>query len=109
MKTATADSNAFMPVVAGVLLVLLTSCTSTPEGNPDDGKRWFSLYRCIGCHGEQGKGGKAPTLAGLNLSYSRFIHKLRNPNSAVMPTFEEDRLSDSDAADIYLWLQNLDK
>lgn len=91
------------------LFLFLSACSTMPEGNPEDGKRWFSLYRCNGCHGEKGKGGKAPALAGISLSYNRFIHKLRNPDSAVMPSFESDRLPDSDAADIYLWLQNQEK
>ncbi|MDH3329498.1 MAG: cytochrome c [Desulfobulbaceae bacterium] len=75
-----------------------------PEGNAADGARWFKLNRCNGCHGENGSGGKGPMIAGTSLSFNRFLHKLREPNSAIMPTFESKRLSDKDAGEIYLWL-----
>lgn len=76
-----------------------------PEGNPDDGERWFRMNRCNGCHGEKGTGGKGPVIAGLKLSYRQFHRKLRKRHSPIMPVFEASLLSDKDAADIYLWLQ----
>ena len=93
-----------------VTLLLLSACTSMPEGNPADGERWFRMNRCNGCHGEKGIGGKGigeqgPTIAGLKLSYREFLSQLRAPNSAIMPPFEEQILPDKDAADIYLWLK----
>lgn len=80
-----------------------------PEGNAADGERWFKLNRCNGCHGENGSGGKGPIIAGTSLSYNRFLHKLRKPNSAIMPTFESKQLSDKDAGEIYLWLLQQEK
>ena len=94
--------------VSVVLLFLCSACSSMPEGNPDDGERWFRMNRCNGCHGEKGTGGRGPVIAGLKLSYRQFRHKLREPKSAIMPTFEQARLSDKDAADIFLWLQAQD-
>lgn len=90
-----------------VLACALVACTGTPQGNAADGKRWFSLYRCSGCHGEGGGGGKGPVLAGTGLSFRRFVGKLRAPNSEIMPTFTREQLPDQDAADIYLWLQTI--
>ncbi len=92
---------------AVLLLLLSTGCTSMPEGDPENGERWFRMNRCNGCHGEKGTGGKGPVIAGLKLSYRQFIRKVRAPDSAIMPAFEADRLSDKDAVEIYLWLQTL--
>lgn len=91
-------------------LFVVSACTSMPEGNPQNGERWFRMNRCNGCHGEKGVGGKGvggkgPAIAGLDLSYRKFLHKIRTPDSAIMPAFEEKSISDQDAADIYLWLQ----
>ena len=94
-------------VLSTALLYFVSGCSSMPEGNPDDGERWFRMNRCNGCHGEKGTGGKGPVIAGLKLSYRQFKHQLRAPNSPIMPVFEQKLLSDKDAADIYLWLQSL--
>ena len=91
--------------IGAILLLLGSACTSMPEGNAENGERWFRMNRCNGCHGEKGTGGRGPVIAGLQLSYRQFISKLRAPNSAIMPPFEPNRLSNEDAADIYLWLR----
>jgi mono/diheme cytochrome c family protein len=99
-------------IVMLLLLVMacaLVACSGTPRGNAADGKRWYHLHRCNGCHGEGGGGGKGPVLAGTGLSFRRFVGKLRAPNSEIMPTFAREQLPDQDAADIYLWLQTLKK
>jgi mono/diheme cytochrome c family protein len=88
-----------------LLAILPAGCWGTPQGNAPDGGRWFVLNRCNGCHGVGGHGARGPAIAGINLSFHSFLHKLRHPASEVMPTFEPERLSDQDAADIYLWLQ----
>jgi len=88
-----------------IFLCLAGGCTRMPEGNPANGARWFKLYRCVGCHGENGSGGKGPVIAGTSLSFYRFLHKLRSPNSAIMPVFDKHRLPEKDAGEIYLWLQ----
>jgi mono/diheme cytochrome c family protein len=90
-----------------IITCALVACTGTPQGNAADGKRWYSLHRCNGCHGESGGGGKGPVLAGTDLSFRRFVGKLRAPNSEIMPTFTRKQLPDQDAADIYLWLQTI--
>ena len=97
------------PVLLPVMIILcllaaVSACTGTPEGNPDRGQRWYHLYRCNGCHGEDGTGGRGPDLAPTSLSFSKFLNKLRSPDSSVMPAYGSDRVSHQDAADIYLWL-----
>lgn len=98
------------PYLILLLLIILASapaaCTGAPQGNPVDGKRWYGLHRCDGCHGEDGGGRKGPPLVGTDSGFRRFLGKLRNPKSTVMPAFAREQLSDQDAADIYLWLQS---
>ena len=89
-----------------LLLPFWTACTTMPEGNAGNGERWFRMNRCNGCHGEKGVGGKGPVIAGLDLNYGKFIKKLRTPNSAIMPSFNKEQVSDTDAADMYLWLKD---
>lgn len=97
-----------LPAVLTFFL-LSEGCSRVPEGNAENGARWFKLYRCIGCHGENGSGGKGPVIAGTSLTFKRFLHKLRSPNSAIMPSFDENRLPEKDAGEIYLWLVQQDK
>lgn len=91
------------------IILLLSSCNRIPQGNAADGVRWFRMHRCNGCHGEGGKGARGPAIASLNLNFDSFLSKLRDPRSAVMPTFTPEELSDQDAADIYLWLRKQTK
>ena len=94
---------------------LIAACNRLPEGDPANGKRWFILNRCFGCHGEDALGGdgpaitRGPVIAGTKLSFYTFRRKLRNPHSGIMPTFDESKISDKEAGEIYLWLQELKK
>ena len=94
-----------------ILLLILAlpwaACSGTPQGNAADGGRWFSMNHCNGCHGENGSGGRGPAIAGIDLGFRRFLGKLRNPESMVMPPFPVNKVSDQDAADIYLWLRTI--
>lgn len=107
--TRTILVNSILLSAALYLLLILPACNSMPEGNPGNGIRWFRLNRCNGCHGEGGRGGRGPVLAATKLSFHRFLAKVRDPKSAIMPTFNPETLSDNDAADIYLWLHSLEK
>ncbi len=89
-----------------ILLVFFWGCSS-PTGNPENGKRWYSKNNCFSCHGIEGKEGKAPQLAGLKMNYSSFLRKLRKPDSTIMPTFPEEEVTDQDVADMYSWLKGL--
>ena len=109
MNTAIYRNPLLLIALLAVLLFFCSGCSSMPDGNPEDGERWFRMNRCNGCHGEKGTGGKGPVIAGLKLSYRQFKHQLRASNSPIMPVFEQNLLSDKDAADIYLWLQTQNK
>ncbi len=87
-------------------LLYLVAC-SGPTGNPEDGKRWYVRNNCSSCHGEEGRNGEAPELAGLKMRYSSFIKKLRKSGSVSMPDFPEEQISQQDAADIYSWLKSI--
>jgi len=92
-------------LIGACTLLFLSGCFQSPTGDPANGGRWYKLYRCVGCHGENGSGGKGPVIAKTSLSFWRFLHKLREPNSAIMPVFDKQKVSDQDAGEIYLWLQ----
>lgn len=95
----------------GVVAVFLsgglffTSCTTPPEGNSLEGKRWFGLQRCDGCHGPDGSGGKAPDIRQQDFDYRSLLSKVRNPKSAIMPSYSPEQLSDQKVADIFSYLQ----
>ncbi len=105
-KTAPMQRPGLILLLMIILASALFACSGTPQGSAADGKRWYSLHRCNGCHGEGGSGGKGPLLAGTELGFRRFLGKLRTPNSTIMPAFASEQLSDQDAADIYLWLRS---
>lgn len=99
----------FLLILIATCFPLVPACSSPPQGKAEDGIRWFRLNRCNGCHGEGGNGGRGPVLASTDLSFRKFINKLRAPNSAIMPTFDRETLSDQDAADIYAWLRDQER
>lgn len=85
--------------------VLVSGCNN-PQGNAGEGKRWYAMHNCSACHGEKGNDGRAAQIAPLDMSFSSFVKVLRDPYSASMPRFPENRLSEEDAADIYAWLKS---
>jgi len=110
MKAKKKYSAWIIPFV--LVLFAASACSQMPQGNPEDGERWYSLNRCNGCHGENGIGEKGiglkgPPLAATSLTYRQYIKKVRTPNSGVMPAYDSKRLSDQDAADIYTWLKQI--
>lgn len=86
------------------LTLLLMGCSEAPEGNPIEGKRWFAMYNCAGCHGENGNDGKAVVVKNLDMSFGSFVRKLRTDDAPIMPHFPEEKVSKQDAADIYAFL-----
>ena len=86
----------------GVLIV--TGC-STPKGNPEDGKRWYSMHNCFSCHGPNGDDGKAPVVNNLEMSFWKFKRIVRDAGSPIMPKYPEDKISDQDVADLYAFLK----
>jgi mono/diheme cytochrome c family protein len=90
------------------LLFFSFACGKIQKGDPQKGGKWFGIYRCSGCHGPEGKGGRAPAIAGTSLSYRKVLKQIR-AGSVRMPSFSSESLSDQDATDIYSYLQSLKK
>lgn len=86
---------------------LLTGCSS-PEGNVADGKRWYKMHNCSGCHGKNGNDGRGPDIAGLDMSFGDFTSRLRNTETAIMPAFDKEKINDQDASDILAFLKSLE-
>jgi len=87
-------------------LVLSAGC-SAPPGNPADGQRWYLMNNCSACHGPHGNDGRAVNIAGLDMSFSSFVRRLRTTGAPIMPPFPETKVSKQDAADIYAYLQSI--
>ncbi len=103
-------SAKFLLPLAPVLLVLIAaalfiSSCSTPMGNPEDGKRWYSMNNCYACHGVNGDDGKAPVINNLDMSFWRFERIIRDAGSPIMPKYPEEKISDRDVADLYAFLK----
>lgn len=87
-------------------VAVVTGCSS-PTGNAENGKRWYAMHRCDGCHGPNGNDGRSPNITGLEMSYSAFLKRLRNAKSVTMPVFPESEISKQDAADILSYINTL--
>lgn len=93
----------------GIAALLVAGGCSEPEGNVAEGKRWYRMHNCSACHGDNGYDGNGPDIADLDMGFNSFTHRLRNGETAVMPVYDENRISDNDAADILAYLQSLTK
>ncbi len=82
---------------------------SGPEGNAAEGKRWYGMHNCHACHGEKGYDGGGPDIANIDMSHRSFVHRLRNAETAVMPEYSEEKISDEDAADILAYLKSIER
>ena len=76
------------------------------EADSANGQELFFANGCNVCHGDNGQGGIGPTLASTNFTLDQVISRYRSPRG-VMPIFSEDRVPDTNVADIYAWLQTL--
>ena len=101
----------FLPYQLRFCLVLLFSALiiagCSHSGNPENGKKWFSMYNCTSCHGLHANDGRAPHIAGFDEGFYIFLLQLRSPDTIHMPSFSTSQLSNRDAADIYAYLQSL--
>ena len=78
-----------------------------PAGNADTGKKLFVSYGCWQCHGYEGQGGAAgPRLAPRPLPFAGFSRYVRRPTNQ-MPPYTSKVVSDSDIADMYVFLQSI--
>ncbi len=103
MRQHTYKQILFLAVLG--FLLFLAACGS-PQGNAEDGKRWYMMHNCSACHGRNGNDGKAPHIKGLDMGFGSFVRRLRRTDSVIMPTFPESKLSEKDAADIYAFLKS---
>ncbi len=79
----------------------------SPSGRPDRGAWLVVVKGCAACHGVQAEGNVVgPALAGTRLSYETVLGEIRTPHHPKMPPFTTADLSDTDAADIYAFLQS---
>ncbi len=77
-------------------------------GNPVNGQSLFFAMGCNVCHGDQGEGLVGPTIAMTVVPLDRVIQQYREPLEA-MTAFPPDQISDEEIADIYAWLQTLQR
>lgn len=96
--------NFYLPLFALTVLVFALAACTTPQGNAEDGKRWYMMNNCYGCHGLHGNDGKAPKIDTNHMSFRRFLSIIRDSGSPIMQKFPEEKVSRQDAADMYAWL-----
>lgn len=77
-------------------------------GNPTNGQALFFELGCNVCHGDRGEGLVGPTIAMTIVPLARVIEQYRQPLEA-MTAFPPEEVSDEDAADIYSWLQTVER
>jgi mono/diheme cytochrome c family protein len=87
--------------------------SSISSGNAQNGKLIFENQGCNKCHGSQGEGvstpgqdGGVPRIASTTLALPAFVQLVRKPKGQ-MPPFGDQKVSDSDLADVYAFLQSL--
>src|SRR5260370_2257071 len=92
-----------------VLILLLTTCVASAQHpSTDEGRRLF-VKNCSACHGDTGKGGRAPDLTGGQWKHGASDDDLRrNITKGIagtqMPAF---LLNDADTAAVIAFLPSL--
>jgi mono/diheme cytochrome c family protein len=90
-----------------VLLPVVASAQSAPQGNVDNGKRLFLRDGCWECHGYAGQGGRdGARIGATSLTLQGVIRYVRKPAGA-MPAFTEKVITDQELTDIYAYLKSL--
>jgi mono/diheme cytochrome c family protein len=102
-----------LATAAACLLAAVTTASAqdhAPKGNAKAGQRIYLAVGCWECHGSVAQGGAitGPRLATTKMVYEAFLQQLRVPVNA-MPPYEPRILSDTDARNIYAFLQSLPK
>ncbi|MGI8743918.1 MAG: c-type cytochrome [Bryobacteraceae bacterium] len=90
--------------------LMLESADGRAETKAASGKTIYTKYGCYQCHGREGQGSSAtgPRIGPAPIPFSAFIGYLRQP-TGQMPPYSRKVLSDSEAADIYAFLESLPK
>lgn len=97
----------FGSVTIALLICFALYGCGAPSGNPEDGKRWYTMHNCSSCHGLHGNDGRAVDIAGVDMRFSSFVSTLRRTNTPIMPHFPESKISKQDAADMYAYLKGI--
>lgn len=82
--------------------------SSAAAGNAENGKKLYLAKGCWECHDYEGQGGAGPRIGPPRLSVTAVIAYIRQPKGQ-MPPYMAKVLSDSEAADIYAFLQSVPK
>ena len=90
-----------------LLISLALYGCGAPAGNPEDGKRWYTMHNCSSCHGLHGNDGRAVDIAGVDMRFGSFVRTLRRTSAPIMPHFSESKISKQDAADMYAYLKTV--
>ncbi len=77
-------------------------------GNPINGQDLFFSLGCNVCHGDRGEGLVGPTIARTIVPLDRVVEQYRLPLEA-MTAFPPDQVSDEEIADVYAWLQTVER
>ena len=77
-------------------------------GNPVRGQELFFSLGCNVCHGDRGEGLVGPTIARTVVPLDRVIEQYRQPFEA-MTAFPPEEVSDEEIADIFAWLQTVER
>ncbi len=77
-------------------------------GNPVNGQNLFFSMGCNVCHGDRGEGLVGPTIAMTVVPLDRVIEQYREPLEA-MTAFPPDQIADEEIADVYAWLQTVER
>jgi ubiquinol-cytochrome c reductase cytochrome c subunit len=97
------------------IYAFLQSAVSLPKrelpssANPENGRRYYTVFGCYECHGLQGQG--SVQTGGTRLGppgspFSGFVAYVRQP-TGQMPPYTSKAVSDTQLADIYAFLQSL--
>jgi ubiquinol-cytochrome c reductase cytochrome c subunit len=98
-----ADIYAFLRSLPQVPLASI----SLASANAPNGKRIYNNYGCYQCHGTEGQGSSqtaGPRIGPPAISIAAFAGAIRQPTNQ-MPPYTPAVLSDSDIADMYVFLR----
>jgi mono/diheme cytochrome c family protein len=99
----------FITMTAAAAAALLVCQGSASAASPEKGKIAFEKNGCWQCHGFQGQGAvTGPKLAPDPLPFEGLAGFVRSSNGP-MPPYPEKILSNEDLADIYAYLQSVQR
>jgi mono/diheme cytochrome c family protein len=87
-----------------------TRSTASQTRNVENGRRNFNKYGCYECHGLEGQGSivTGPRLGPDPIPLESFTFYVRKP-AGQMPPYTDKVLSDNELAEIYAFLQSVER